>query len=275
MTVDPASILVRDQWLDHPGGRLFSRRWSPPSAGLGAVHGSPILLLHDSLGCVALWRDFPEQLCAATGREVLAYDRLGYGQSDPQRDPPTLDFIADEARVMLPLLRQQLGLLRFVALGHSVGGGMAAHMAAEAGQACEAVVTLAAQAFVEDRTLQGLQAARLQFADPQALERLARYHGDKAGWVLAAWLDTWLDPRFAGWTLAPALHRIACPLLALHGDQDEYGSPQHPLLIQQQAAGAAQAELLPGVGHLPHRECAQRVVGRIVQFLHTTGGAGC
>ncbi len=110
----------------------------------------------------------------------------------------------------------------------------------------------------------------MSFAEPGALERLARYHGDKARWVLSAWLDTWLDPAFAGWSLAPVLPSVRCPLLALHGELDEYGSPAHPRLIGELSGGPSTVEILPGAGHVPQREQPDAVVRRVAAFLATT-----
>jgi pimeloyl-ACP methyl ester carboxylesterase len=225
------------------------------------------VLLHDSLGCVELWRDFPARLAAATGRRVIAYDRLGFGRSGARVYPPSFDFIAEEATTGFAALRERLGLERFAVLGHSVGGGMAVNIAARHAQACTALVTIAAQAFVERRTLDGLHAARAAFAEPGAVERLARYHGDKARWVLSAWLDTWLDPAFADWSLAPVLPRVRCPLLVLHGELDEYGSTAHPRLIGELAGQPAGVQILPGVGHVPQREQPDEVVRRVATFL--------
>ncbi len=264
----PSRSASRDQWIEHPQGRLFARRWWPQES---SPQGCPIVLLHDSLGCVALWRDFPAALSQATGREVIAYDRLGFGQSDPRRERPTLDFISEEASCHLPLVCEQLGVHRFVALGHSVGGGMAIQCAAESASAdaprCEALVTLAAQVFPEDRTLAGIRAAREQFRAPGQIERLAKYHGDKARWVLDAWIGSWLVPDFASWSLAGVLPRVHCATLAIHGELDEYGSTRHPELIGRLAGGPTRVEILPGVGHVPHREQPAEVMRLLASFL--------
>lgn len=228
---------------------------------------TPIVLLHDSLGSVALWRDFPGQLAAATGRRVVAYDRLGFGQSDVRTDRPSIDFVGEEATLYFPAVREQLGLARFVALGHSVGGGMAIHCAAADPDACEALVTIAAQVFAEERTLEGIRAAKEQFRDPAQVQRLARYHGERTAWVLDAWIGNWLHPDFADWNLLEVLPRVACPVLALHGDSDEYGSTRHPTLIGERSGGSAQVAILPETGHVPHRERPQVVLQRIGEFL--------
>ena len=265
-----------DRWVTLPQGRIFTRRWSPPPPP-GATAQPPIVLFHESLGSVALWRDFPATLCAATGRAVLAYDRLGFGQSDPHPGAQPLDFVAEEARSTLPALRAQLGIDRYVALGHSVGGGMAVHCAAaDAGGHCQALVTIAAQACVEERTLQGIRDARDQFrSNPSQLERLARYHGgdqSRARWALNAWIDTWLHPDFAGWSLQSALARVTRPVLALHGALDEYGSTEQAVRIARWAAGPARVEILLGAGHVPHREQPQAVAGLVAGFVDGLGG---
>jgi pimeloyl-ACP methyl ester carboxylesterase len=154
-------------------------------------------------------------------------------------------------------LRAQLGIGRFVALGHSVGGGMALGCAHAWPDDCEALVLESAQAFVEPLTLAGIRAAEAQFAAvgpdgaSPAMARLAAHHGDKAPWVLRAWVDTWLSPAFAGWNLDALLPGLRCPLLVLHGEQDEYGSPAQPQRFMALAGGPATLALLPGCGHVP------------------------
>lgn len=258
------AVATEDLWVHHPQGRLFVRSWTPAGP---APQGSPVVLMHDSLGCVDLWRDFPQRLAAATGRAVLAYDRLGFGRSDARSGRPGTGFVAEEATDYFPVLREQLRLDRFVALGHSVGGGMAIECAAAFPDACEALVTVAAQVFAEDRTLDGIRAARQQFQDPEQVQRLARYHGPRAAWVLDAWIGNWLDPRFADWNLLAALPRVRCRTLALHGSNDEYGSTRHPALIGEHGGGATQVEVLPDTGHVPHRERPDAVLALIAGFL--------
>jgi pimeloyl-ACP methyl ester carboxylesterase len=246
-------------------GRLFARVWLPVDPRAHA--DASIVLFHDSLGCVELWRDFPQQLVQATGRRVVAYDRLGFGRSDacPGRLP--LTFIHDEAEAVVPRVCAALGIGAMIPFGHSVGGGMAIATAARWPDRSMAVVTEAAQTFVEDRTLAGLRAARTDFARPGQLERLARYHGAKARWVLDAWLETWLSPAFAGWRLDDDLQRVSCPTLALHGDQDEYGSVDHAARIARLTPAASRAVILEECGHVPHREQPARVLDEVTRFL--------
>lgn len=261
-------LQVEDHRIAHPRGRLFARSWAAAGA---AARRAPIVLLHDSLGCVELWRDFPAALCEATGRRVVAYDRLGFGRSDVRDGPMPPDFIADEASRFFPVVLQALGMRRFVAFGHSVGGGMAVNCAARWADDCEALVTVSAQAFVEDRTVQGLRVAREQFKEPAQMQRLTRYHGDKAAWVLEAWLGTWLSAEFAGWSLEGVLPRVRCPALAIHGADDEYGSPAHPALIAARAGAPVRIELLAQTGHVPHRERPEAVLEAVAALLASAG----
>jgi len=249
-----------------PHGTLHAQCWRPAASG-SAVSDIPILLLHDSLGCVALWRDFPARLAEQTGQPVLAYDRLGFGQSAVRDDQLALDFITTEATEYFPLLQAHFGFTRCIVMGHSVGGGMAVHCAARHPHSCVALITESAQAFVEDRTRTGIALARQQFCQPDAMQRLARYHGDKAKWVVDAWTETWLAPGFADWSLAAVLPQVRCPTLVLHGAEDEYGTKRHP---QQIAAGVnahAELHIMPGVRHVPHREQEAAVIGTIRHFL--------
>ncbi len=259
-------ILHEDFRVQCAAGKVFARKWTPLQTQV-----SPIILFHDSLGSVELWRGFPAALAARTGRVVVAYDRLGFGQSDPRSDTLGMDFIAAEASSFFPALRAQLDLDHFIAFGHSVGGGMAVHCAARFADACDALITESAQAFIEDRTLQGIRAAQELFKDTAQVERLGKYHGDKTRWVLGAWIDTWLSPEFANWSLDAVLPRVTCPLLAIHGSDDEYGSPRHPERIGRLAGGPKQVEVMAATHHVPHREREQAVLALVANFLRPIG----
>ncbi|WP_260961005.1 alpha/beta fold hydrolase [Pseudomonas citri] len=254
-------------WIDTPHGRLFSCRWIPGVASDKAR--VPIVLFHDSLGCVALWRDFPQRLCQVTGREVIAYDRLGFGRSDVYPGQLPLHFIRDEAERFFACVKAALQIERFIVLGHSVGGAMAATCASVFAQSCTALITLSAQAFVEDRTLQGIRVAQVHFQQPGQLERLEKYHGDKASWVLSAWTGTWLSQDFQGWNIEHGVDVIHCPVLAVHGQHDEYGSALHPMRIARLAGGRGDCLILEDCYHNPHREAPETVLGAIVDYLDT------
>ncbi|RQR42218.1 alpha/beta fold hydrolase [Burkholderia sp. Bp9142] len=266
-------IVTEETWVETPQGRLFAKRWRGASAQAltadepAVREPAPIVLLHDSLGCVELWRDFPAELARATQCDVIAYDRLGFGRSDRHPGQLGTTFVRDEADHGFRALLERFGIGAFVAFGHSVGGGMAVGCAAAYPARCRALVTVAAQAFVEDRTLDGIRDAGQQFDAPGQLDRLARYHGDKAEWVLRAWVDTWLSPAFRGWSLDDGLPRVRCATLAIHGEQDEYGSDVHPKRIAARVAGPSSFLLLDGCGHMPHRERTGDVLAAVAAML--------
>jgi pimeloyl-ACP methyl ester carboxylesterase len=251
-----------DILLDVKGGTVFAKRWRP------AVTAStvPLVLLHDSLGCVGLWRDFPETLARRLGRPVVAYDRLGFGRSSPREELPSSDFIREEAEVSLPAVLDGLGIADFALFGHSVGGAMALVAASRMGDRCRAVVSESAQAFVEDRTIAGVRAARERFQDPEQFDRLEKWHGPKARWVLDAWTEVWLSPEMASWSLVPDLPLVRCPVLVIHGDEDEYGSVRFPETIRDHVGGPAWMHVLGGCGHVPHRERPDEVAGLVARI---------
>lgn len=257
-------IATQQHWIETPHGQLFAQSWSPVQE-----RGVPVVLLHDSLGCVALWRDFPERLAQVSGRRVIAYDRLGFGRSAAHPGQLVLNFVQDEALGDFQAVCLQLDVTRFAVMGHSVGGGMAVGCAAAWPQACEKLITESAQAFVEHRTLEGIRNAKSQFAEPGQLARLQRYHGDKAEWVLRAWTDTWLSPEFSQWNLDAQLLQVRCPLLSLHGDNDEFGSTRHPEHITALATEPVSLHVLQNCGHVPHREQADAVLTLVQGFLAT------
>lgn len=248
--------------IKSPYGNMYTRKWIPEHFSSRI----PIVLLHDSLGSVDLWRDFPEALAATLSRQVVAYDRLGFGKSDARTDLPGLDFIAEEAVRYFPLVKQQLSLTHYVLLGHSVGGAMSLHIAAQDAE-CAAVITMASQAFVEKLTVAGIREAQQAFEQPEQMERLRKYHGEKAEWVLRAWTEVWLSPEFSGWSLEDRLGKIVCPVLAIHGDKDEYGSKAFPEFIAGKTCGVSQKLILKNCGHMPHREKPAEVVEAVKIFL--------
>lgn len=258
-----------DSAVPVPGGRVFVRRWN---AGHG--QSSPIILLHDSLGSVEQWRDFPPALADATNRSIIAYDRLGFGRSTPRLDRPSADFITEEALKFFPALLGELRIARYVLFGHSVGGSIALVIAASGSAGCEAVITEAAQAFVEPRTISGIRDARARFADAEQFARITKWHGEKARWVLNAWTEVWLSPQFASWSLDEHLGSVLCPVLAIHGEMDEFGSSEFPRRITKGVAGPSELALLSGCGHVPHRERRDEVLRLASAFLARHPGPG-
>ena len=246
-----------------PSGEIYTKLWSPR----GSSRSVPVILFHDSIGCVELWRQFPHSLATRLHCPVLAYDRLGYGQSSARRDAPSAQFVTDEVERSLPAILKYLGIHKFIGFGHSVGGAMAVVAAARRHLLCQAVITESAQAIVEPQTLASIAEAKLRFANPDELAKVQKYHGEKARWVVDTWTDTWLSPEFRQWGLTADLPHVRCPLLAIHGDQDEYGSLAFPEVLSTTTGGPAEKLILHKCGHVPHREQETRVLDGAEAFL--------
>ncbi len=244
------------------GGNIYVKKWIPTKL----KNKEPIVLLHDSLGCVALWKEFPSALAEYLDREVIAYDRLGFGQSSSREGLPSNEFVWEEADIYFPMVKQQLLLKNYVLFGHSVGGSMSVGIAASDSD-CVAVITESSQAFVEELTLNGLREAQKLFQQEGQIDRLKKWHGDKANWVLSAWLDVWLSPDFVSWSLEPYINKVLCPILAIHGENDEYGSVAFPEFIVEKSGGNAEMLIMGDCGHVPHRQHSQSVLDAVKQFL--------
>jgi len=232
-----------------------------------ATPGRPVLvLLHEGLGSVSLWRDFPDRLAALTGLAVFAYSRLGYGGSDAITLPRPLDYQYREA-ALLPRVLKAAGIERAVLVGHSDGATIALIHAATVPADTAAVVAMAPHSFVEDLTLAGIRAAREAYLAGPLRQGLARHHGDQVDAAFWGWNDAWLDPGFsASLNLRPILPALRAPLLVVQGEDDEYGTPAQVDTIATLVPGV-RATLLPDCRHSPHRDQPERVLEAIRAFL--------
>lgn len=243
-------------------GQSIEYRWCTPASPPAR---EPLIMLHEGLGSVSLWKDFPDQLCAATGRAVLAYSRQGYGQSAPLTAPRQPDYMHQAALRELPALRQRLGLASCVLLGHSDGASIALIHAGAGRWPVSSLVVMAPHVFVEDISLRSIAQARAAFAETDLRERLARHHADPDE-AFRGWCDAWLDPRFRDWNIEEFLPRIACPVLAIQGHDDEYGTMEQ---IHRLVRGVDMIEVLklPDCGHSPHRDQPEQVLASVAAFL--------
>ena len=246
-------------------GEIFVEQWQPEQTE-GNSTDIPLILLHDSLGSVAQWKSFPKLLANTLQRRVIAYDRLGFGQSSSLTELPSMNFIEEEATDIFPKIKRALNINKFSVLGHSVGGGMAAYIAANDND-CQHLVTIAAQAYVENQTISGILAAKKYFEDTKQLARLAKWHGDKTAWVLSAWVDTWTASEFADFSLCSILPKITCPTLVIHGENDEYGSIDFPNTIAKLVSGITDKVILANCAHVPHKEQSETVIELINSFI--------
>lgn len=250
------------------GGRtVFAARIPGESAG------PPIVFLHEGLGAVTMWKDFPARLCAAAGRSGLVLDRWGHGRAEPLDGPPRggrpPGYHEREAAALLEVL-DRLDVPRAVLFGHSDGGTIALLAAADAPDRFAACITEAAHVFVEPVTLQGIRDAVAMYEAPGGRLRagLLRHHGEeRVDRVFYGWADAWLTPPFAGWTMTGRLREIRCPVLAIQGLDDQYGTPEQVHAIVRGVSGPAQPLLIEGCGHAPHAEAEAAVTAAVVRLL--------
>jgi len=235
---------------------------------IGGDPARPLLVfLHEGLGCIAMWGDFPQRLCAATGCEGLVYDRLGYGRSGPLRAARSIHYLHESALVELPSMLAALAPGRqHIVVGHSDGGSIALIYAAGNPPGLRGVVTAAAHVFVEAITLEGIRVA-LDAHGAGKLRGLSRYHGDRAPQVFSSWADTWLAAPFAHWNIEYLLPAIACPVLALQGDCDQYGSGRQLDAIAKKAPDARQF-VIADCGHSPHLEQPGATLDAMAGFIN-------
>lgn len=252
------------------GNRLRCRR---------IAGGDPaIVFLHEGLGSITQWRDFPDALCAATGLAGLVYERLGHGGSDPVNLPRPDDFLVVEAERTLPALLDLFGIDRPALLGHSDGGSIALLFAAAFPKRPRACITVAAHVFLEPATEAALAAAAAAYATTDLRARLERHHGANTDAMFRGWNETWrrLAPR--GWSMTDRLERVTCPVLAVQGLDDEHGTPAQVAAIAGGVSGPAESFLIPGCGHVPHVQAHDALVARAAAFLkalpHPSTGSG-
>ena len=231
-----------------------------------AVPGKPVLvLLHEGLGCVALWRDFPARLAAATGCRTIAWSRAGYGGSAPYPEPRSPHYMHREGKEILPGFLSALGIEKPVLVGHSDGGSIALIFAGAFPQVPLGIAVMAPHEFVEEETLAGIRQARQAWLGTDWPQKLARYHHD-APQVFSDWNDTWLSPAFRDWNIEEYLPRIRCPVLAIQGDDDEYATMRQIEVIGEQAAGAELLKLAQ-CRHSPHQDQTAAVLTALGRFV--------
>lgn len=231
--------------------------------------GRPLLVfLHEGLGSRSMWRDFPQRLCNAGDLRGLVYSRPGYGRSTPRAHDERwgVDFMHRQAQELLPALLQALCIAEAPWLfGHSDGGSIALLHAANFPDTVAGAVVLAPHVFVEDVAVRSIARTRDAFASTDLPQRLARHHDDvdSAFW---GWNHIWLDPAFRAWNIEAEVARIRCPLLAIQGVGDEYGTLEQIHRIQR-SVPATQLLELAHCGHSPHRDQPDRVIDTTVEFI--------
>lgn len=258
-------------------GRKLETRLIP-----GARAGAPtIVMLHEGLGSISLWRDFPDKLAAATGSPVQLYSRHGYGQSDVLDAPQSVEYMHREALEVLPELLARLGIEHPLLLGHSDGASIAliyagTHAAVSSGlrsglrAGLRGVVAMAPHVFVEDVSIKSIVGARTAFEATDLPQKLARHHADSAK-TFYGWNDIWLHEDFRSWNIEEYLPAIRCPLMAIQGIDDEYGSMAQLDAIAAQAGGRVELVKLAACRHSPHRDQPEATLQAVARFVTTLG----
>ena len=222
-----------------------------------------LVLLHEGLGSVGLWRDFPRALAEATGRRVIAFSRYGHGRSERPPAPRTPAFFHEEALEVLPAVLEQAGAAEPVLIGHSDGGSIALIHAGH--HPVAGIALMAPHVIVEDVTVAAIREARAAFDSGVLRERMARHHDDAAA-AFNGWCDVWLDPAFRTWNLEAEARRVAAPALLIQGEDDPYGTLDQLDRIQARVRGPVERLVVPG-GHSPHLDAPDQVLAALARWL--------
>lgn len=252
------------QFVDTPAGRI-EYRWA--GSGLRDAALPVLVFLHEGLGCIALWKDFPDQVAQATGLPVLVYSRIGYGGSSPCALPRPLTYMHEEGEQALPALLAALGIQKHILIGHSDGASISLiYAGAKARDGLLGLAVLAPHTFCEEVSVTSIRAAGKAYADGDLRARLEKYHGANVDGAFRGWCDAWLDPVFMRWNIEGYVDRITAPVLVIQGEDDEYGTTAQVDSIARRVDGA-DTLLLPACGHSPQRDQPAATLKAIVGFV--------
>ena len=226
-----------------------------------------IVMLHEGLGCVGLWGDFPDKLAQATGCGVFVYSRAGYGKSSPVKLPRPLSYMHDEARETLPCLLDEIGFQRGLLLGHSDGASIAAiYAGSKQDRRVGGLVLMAPHFFTEDPGIKSIEEARQAYEAGDLRARLARWHADVDN-AFKGWNGAWLDPDFRQWDITEFLAYIRVPMLIVQGEDDQYGTVKQIEAAERECYCPVEVALLPKVKHSPQREAPEATLQAIADFV--------
>lgn len=241
--------------------------WGPPPG-----EAPTLVLLHEGLGCVALWRDVPERLAEATGLGVVAYSRAGYGQSDPADLPRPLDYMTREAVEVLPEVLDALGVEAFLLVGHSDGGTIAAEYAGRISDPrLKALVLIAPHFFTEGMGLAEIALAREAYETSDMATRMRKYHANPDN-AFRGWNEAWLDPGFRDWDVTEVIDAWRVPCLAVQGAGDQYGTLAQIREIERRSPEPVETLIVEGARHAPHLEQPETVLPAIARFCRVQAG---
>jgi len=225
-----------------------------------------IVMLHEGLGCAALWRDFPAKVAARTGMGVLVYSRQGYGQSDPAELPRPMDFMTREALEVLPHVLDQAGITRCVLFGHSDGATIAAIYGGSVEDfRVRGLILMAPHFFTEEMGLAEIAKAREAFETTDLRDRMAQYHKNPEN-AFRGWNDTWLNPAFKDWNVGEVIDYLRIPVLAIQGREDQYGTLAQIEEIETRSYAPVDVAILDDCKHAPHQEQTERTLDAVSEF---------
>ena len=235
----------------------------------GTKSGPTIVLLHEGLGSVATWRDFPELLCNMTGLSVFLYSRTGYGNSSPVRLPRSIDFHSDEAVSVLPKVLVAAEIGRCILVGHSDGASIAIIYAGAncLGHQAERLILLAPHIFAEEKCVSAVEQAIKSYEDGKLRKALRKYHGKNTECAFRGWSGVWTDLEFSRWSIEQYLSFIKIPVLAIRGEDDPYNTAIHLNAISERVSGEVECFNLSSCAHAPHQEQKAQVLELIENFL--------
>ena len=247
-------------------------------AGADAVRGLEIervpganptlVFLHEGLGCVARWRDFPRRVAEATGRAALVYSRRGYGQSEPAELPRRLTFMHEEALDVLPALLEEEGIDDAILIGHSDGASIALVYTGAIGRGVRGIVAIAPHVLVEDVCVRAITKLREDYLDPstEVRQKLAKHHAHVDATFLG-WAAVWLDPGFLAWNLEEYLPGVRVPVMVIQGADDEYGTLAQVDAVCRGVSGPSERVILSSCGHVPQRDQPEATFDAVVRFV--------
>lgn len=248
------------------GGQQLEYAWHGPHP----EEAPTVVFLHEGLGCVSAWRDFPARVAEAAGCGALVYSRAGYGGSDPAPLPRPLTFMHDEALVTLPQVLDAAGVREAILYGHSDGGSIALiHAGGVGGASVRGLVLEAPHVFVEDLSVESIARAAEDFERGGLRRALERHHGANVECAFWGWNRVWLDPDFRSWNIEDYLPSVRVPVLLIQGEADEYGTLRQVEAIRRGCPAPVQTLILPDCGHSPHRERPQRTLEAVAPFIQT------
>ena len=256
------------QWIDGVGGEIIAdgKRLEAVAYGPPPDQAPTIVMLHEGLACVALWRDFPAKLAAATGHGVFAYSRVGYGGSERIDLPRPLDYMSREARFSLPAVLEAIGFERGILLGHSDGASIAAIYAGEhSDERMKGLVLMAPHVFTEEMGLASIAEARRAYQAGDLRAKLAKYHAHVDS-AFCGWNGAWLDPGFRAWNIEDAVGRWRFPALLIQGVDDQYGTMAQIRAIEARSPAPVTCLILEACRHSPQIDQPQTTLDAIAGF---------